>query len=55
MDRLRVVGQVVVETCAHVQIDGFEFDEDQRQAVDKADEIGAEVAEEDDFALAGAT
>ena len=46
-----VVGQVVVETGPHVQIDGFELDEHQRQAVDEADQIGAAVVVGDSEAL----
>ena len=46
-----VVGQVVVETGPHVQIDGFEFDEHQRQAVDEADQIGPAVVVGDAEAL----
>ena len=39
----QVIGQVVVEARPHVQIDRLEFNEDERQAVDEADQIGAAV------------
>ena len=39
----QVVGEVVVEAGADVPIDGLQLDEDQRQAVDEADQIGAPV------------
>ena len=38
-----VVGQVVVIPRPHVQIDGFEFNERERDAVDKADQVCAAV------------
>jgi hypothetical protein len=34
-----VVGEVVVEPPANVPVDGFELDENQRQAVDEADKV----------------
>jgi hypothetical protein len=46
-----VIGQVVVEAGPHVQIDGFEFDEHQRQAVDETDQIGPAVVVGDAEAL----
>ena len=39
----QVVGQVVVEAGPHIQIDGLQLDEHQRQAVDETDQIGAAV------------
>ena len=38
-----VVGQVVVEALADVPVDRLQLDEDQRQAVDETDQIGATV------------
>ena len=46
-----VVGQVIIEAGPHVQIDGLQFHEDQRQAVDVADEVGAAVVMGDAEAL----
>ena len=40
---VHVVAQVAVKAGANVLVDGLEFDEDQRQAVDEADEIGSTV------------
>ena len=40
---VQVVAQVVVEAGADVLVDRLQLDEDQRQAVDEADEIGAAV------------
>ena len=40
---VHVVGEVVVETLADVLVDGLELNEDQWQAVDEADQIGAAV------------
>ena len=40
---VHVVGQVIVEPGADVLVDGFQFDEDQRQAIDEAHEVGAAV------------
>ena len=40
---VQVIGQVVVEAGADVPIDRLQLDEDQRQAVDEADEVGAAV------------
>ena len=40
---VHVVGEVVVEALADVLVDRLQFDEDQRQAVDEADQIGAAV------------
>ena len=40
---VHVVAQVVVEAGADVLVDRLQLDEDQRQAVDEADEIGAAV------------
>ena len=39
----QVVGQVVVEAGADVPVDRLQLDEDQRQAVDEAHQIGAPV------------
>ncbi len=40
---VQIVGKVVVESGADVPIDGLELDEDQRQAVDEADQVRAPV------------
>ena len=40
---VHVVAQVAVEPCTDVLVDGLQLDEDQREAVDEADEIGAAV------------
>ena len=40
---VHVVAQVAVEAGADVLVDGLQLDEDQRQAVDEADEVGAAV------------
>ena len=40
---VHVVGKVVVEALADVLVDRLQFDEDQRKAVDEADQIGAAV------------
>ena len=40
---VHVVGQVVVEALADVLVDCLQLDEDQRQAVDEADEVGTAV------------
>ena len=40
---VQVVAQVAVEAGADVLVDRLQLDEDQRQAVDEADEIGAPV------------
>ena len=40
---VHVVAQVAVEPGADVLVDRLQLDEDQRQAVDEADEIGAAV------------
>ena len=40
---VHVVGQVVIEALADVPVDRLQLDEDQRQAVDEADQIGAAV------------
>jgi len=54
---IHVVAQVPVETGADVLVDRLQLDEDQRQAVDEADEIGAAVvarrAQPGQFQLAG--
>ena len=52
-----VIAQVVAVGVFELLVTGFEFDEDQRQAVDEADEIGAAVvarrAQPGQFQLAG--
>ena len=40
---VHVVGEVVVEALADVPVDRLQLDEDQRQAVDETDQIGAAV------------
>ena len=40
---VHVVGKVVVESLADVLVDRLQLDEDQRKAVDEADQIGAPV------------
>src|SRR5262249_15828981 len=40
---VQIVGQVVVEAGADVPIDGLQLDKDQRQAIDKAHEVGGPV------------
>ena len=40
---VEVIAQVIVETGADVLVDRFQFDEDQGQAVDETDQIGAAV------------
>ena len=40
---VHVVGEVVVEALADVLVDRLQLDEDQRQAVDETDQIGAAV------------
>ena len=40
---VHVVAQVAVEAGADVLVDGLQLDEDERQAVDETDEIGAAV------------
>ena len=46
-----VIGQVVVEALPDIAIDRLELDEDERQPVDEADEVGAAVAMRDPRAL----
>jgi hypothetical protein len=40
---VQVVGEVLVEAGADVAVDGLQLDEDERQAVDEAHEVGAAV------------
>jgi hypothetical protein len=37
---IHVITQIAVESGADILVDGLEFDEDQRQAVNEADAIG---------------
>src|SRR5262245_56096575 len=48
---VQIVGQVVVEAGADVPVDGLQLDKDQRQAVDKAHEVGASVVVRHAYAL----
>src|SRR5262249_25410922 len=38
-----VVGEIVVKSGADVAVNGFQFDKDQRQAVDQADEVSTAI------------
>ncbi len=38
---VQIVAQVAVEARSDVLVNGFEFNEHERQSVDKADEIGS--------------